>query len=303
MNIAPLALSLSLGGALVAQSASLTLQTPLAAQVTNNGQTLTSSVAPGPLALVGTSSQANGGSTASINWETNIEPTGVYLYVTTQAYVDAAGASASVAGFDVIYQLSNPTPVAVDLRLRRDNLLVGSSFQIDVSNDGSAELTNTTASGDLTLSLIVGPTPLPIRIVSGASLSTPGLIGTQLSITATPTAGYDFTQVVQSCAAGHSLAALPRFDTGLRLRVTTPLFGSHPSVIVLGNNTQPFLLPTTGGFPCLLVPSPDVTVFPGNMAYDLNLPASARPFMFWAQAVVLTPSELRSTNGIRVIGT
>tara|TARA_R110002072_G_scaffold228234_17_gene385547 strand:- start:4228 stop:5139 length:912 start_codon:yes stop_codon:yes gene_type:complete len=303
MRIPLLTLSLWLTGALTAQSTSLTLQTPLTAQVTNNGQNMTSTIAPGPLPAVGAASQANSVSLASISWDTSIEPTGIYAYLTTQAYVNAPGATASIAGFDVIYYLSNPTPIAVDLRLRRDSLLTGTPFQIDVSNDGSAELSNSTASGDVTLTLTIGPTPLPIRAVSSASLSTPGQIGSLVSITATPTAGYYFTQVVQSCVSSHLLVALPRFDSGLRLRVLMPLLGGYPSVIVLGTNMQPTLLPTTTGFPCLLVPSPDVTVFPGNLPYDLNLPASARPFMFWAQAVVVTPNELRTTNGIRVIGT
>ena len=50
----------------------------------------------------------------------------------------------------------------------------------------------------------------------------------------------------------------------------------------------------------LVVPSPDAVLFLG--AQFISLPATVRPFAFWAQAVVLYPTELRTTNAILMHG-
>tara|TARA_R110002096_G_scaffold47007_1_gene125629 strand:- start:2190 stop:2438 length:249 start_codon:yes stop_codon:yes gene_type:complete len=59
-------------------------------------------------------------------------------------------------------------------------------------------------------------------------------------------------------------------------------------------------LPTVAAFPCLLLPSPDAVLFLG--AQFISLPATVRPFAFWAQAAVLYPTELRTTNAILIHG-
>ncbi|MFT4843033.1 MAG: hypothetical protein ACI8UD_001860 [Planctomycetota bacterium] len=303
MNVSSLLLPFVFASAAVAQSASISLQTAAVAQVTVNGQAQTATLPAGPVGLSGGLSQSSGGSFINATWDTYVEPTGVYFDIAAHAYVDAvAGTSAQTSGMDFIYELSNPTPVAIELRLRRMGVMAGASLLVDVSNDGSAELTNSSASGDVVLALTIGPVPLPIRVLYNVSQAGLGGHDSYLTIVAQPTAGIYSTQLVQGCDISHHQDMQPRFDGGIWLRVVGPLQNTKPSVMVLGTSLQPIVLPAAASFPCLLVPSPDLLLFPGSQAVNLQIPAAARPYRFYVQGVVLRPNVLHTTNAIQVSG-
>ena len=168
MQIPALLVSFACAGAVMAQSATMTLQSAIVAQVSSGGQTQTTTQAAGPVALNGLVTRSVGGTFVATTWETLVAQTGVYFYTSSQAYVDGLGGSAQTTGVDLLFELSNPTPVDIDLYLQR-SVMPGVALLVDVGNDGSVEMTQSSSSGNVTLALSIGPVPLPIRIVHNVS--------------------------------------------------------------------------------------------------------------------------------------
>lgn len=298
--IRPLCLAFLLTAAAAAQTAVLTSTAPATSQVTSGGQASTTTLAAGPLASFGTTGETLGGSTTAVSWDSIIQPTGIVFTLISTAFCQP-GATATFAGSDFVYELSSPTPVLTQLDLRRIGTMSNATVMVDVGDDGTVEFSETSVASTVSLTITLGPTPLSIRIRNDYSLLSAGGEQATLAITATPLAGIFTTQVVIGCDTGHSMIVQPTFDNAISLGVIGPLPATKPSVMILGASLQPILLPTTASFPCLLLPSLDVTLFPGNQFVTVQAPAAVRPFTFWAQAVVLHPTELRTTNAMQVV--
>lgn len=299
--IRTLCLTLILTGVAASQTATLALATPAVAQVTLNGQTLTTTLPAGPLGDSGSTGQSQGGSHVNVEWRSFVNPTSTLFTLQSTTFCEP-GANASLSGGDFVYQLSNPTPVIAELFLRRTGSLNNVTLLVDVGNDGSVELTSTSPAEFVTLQVTLGPTPLPIRILNDVTMPSASQQFSSIVIIAAPIANIVTSRAAIGCDTTHEQVASTMFSGDLLLGVQGLPFATQPSVMVLGLSLQPVLLPTTGSFPCLLLPSPDVTLFPGSQFVTLHVPASVQPYAFWVQSVVLHPTELRTTDAVYVQG-
>src|SRR5262245_20191194 len=207
-------------------------------------------------------------------------------------------ASASVDPFDLLLHLQAPTPRRMFVAGHVDFIvspgLPAPQFAVDLFDDGFAEWSTTMSS--VPISVLVGPTPIPIRIRGAASLPSNGSTQSAGGIDITPDNRVDIFPLLQGCLADGFLRLEEAFaHDGVLLRVPP---GSL-CVAVLGLGVQPFLLTVQSGWPCILLPSPDVLlVIPPN-GFDLPIPAAARPIDIYAQGVMLDPLGLWTTTGYR----
>ena len=296
-----LSVSLLLATFASGQITSFSLPAPAISQVTSGGQTVTSTLQPATLASFGTTGESLGGSFVNVSWDDFAAPTGVYFNLHNTAFC-TAGATANFGGADFLYELSTPTSITAELQLRRIGDLSNVTWMVDVGDDGTIELSHTSPSDLVTLQITLGPTPLTIRIHNAIAQTTAGATNSRLAITTVPTANIQMTPAVLGCDTSHRQFAQTTFDSEIQLGVIGPLHTTQPSVMLLGTSLQPFLLPSSTTFPCLLLPSPDVALFPGQQFINLQAPPSVRPFSFWVQSVVLHPTELRTTDAIFVNG-
>jgi hypothetical protein len=296
---------------LSAQTVTLSNLAPVTAQVTLNGVTQVSNLPAGPLAING----ANGVwrstgpgeyANAMTEWTSVSVMTGVYMTFRERADAQSANpVTASLSAGDTLLQVSNPTPVAANLRLIRSAVQPPGAairiLQVDIGNDGTIDFSESSPSTTLTMPLTIGPLPLPVRIHNQLFLPGPGSIGLSMQVIVEPTAAIITTPIVAGCDLGHGQALLPTFGGDLRVQTTGPLLYSNLSVAVFGFTPQPFLLPTPMPTQCLLLPSPDVVLFvPPPQLLIVPLPQAVRPATFWVQAVVLDPLGLTTTTGSRV---
>jgi hypothetical protein len=295
---------------LSAQTVTYSNLAPVTAQVTLNGLTQVNNLPAGALANIGShvafSAAASEFAIARAEWSVTSQMHGVYSTFSESADAQSVNpVSASLSAGDFLLQVSNPTPVAAQLRLTRSNTPPAGAatriLQVDIGNDGTIDFSESSPSTTLTLPLTVSPVPLLVRIHYQLSIPGPGSIGLSMRVDVEPTAGITATPVVAGCDLGHDLALLPTFGGDLRVQTIGPLLHSNLSVTVFGFTTQPFLLPTPMPTPCLLVPSPHVVLFvPSPGVLVVSLPQAVRPATFWVQGVVLDPVGLTTTTGSRI---
>jgi hypothetical protein len=291
-----------------AQNASFSLLVPQTAQINVGSQLQTTTLPSGPLANAGTLEAVVATATdiarVSVDWGIQSWSTGMQANFGHSVYAPGPSpASASVTSSDYLLLLSNPTPIDVELRLSRLIAALSGpplqSLQVDVGNDGSIELSESSNTNTVVMTLVLGPVPTPVRFRNQVS-STMSLF-TQITVDVTPTSRIFIVPAILGCNVGHQQVAFPNFDNGLELRTVGPLLASQPTVGILGLGVQPIVLPSAQTFPCLLLPTPDLLVFlPVGQAFTLLLPAAVRPITFWTQAVVLDPMGLQTTNGFQV---
>jgi hypothetical protein len=73
---------------------------------------------------------------------------------------------------------------------------------------------------------------------------------------------------------------------------------------VFGLGVQPALLPAgLAASPlCILLPRPDALIFQLQpIPTRMSIPAAVRPLHLWAQAVVLMPNGLGTTDGLQLL--
>lgn len=292
-----------------AQTVSLSSLVPITAQVLLSGQ-VQSQVAP-PAAVAGGLGAglwlqqqlggAAGVANTSLSLHYEAKPTDVFVelaQLATTAGAGPVGASMSTGVF--VLQISNPTPVAARLDVSRS--LVGlsgaASLLVDVGNDGTVELTESSPSPTVGLTVMLGPTPLSVRLQSQLTLNGAGAVDCRLQLLVTPTAGIAVSLVALGCHPFQQQQLAPTFAGNLRIRTLDLLPWPAPQVVVFGLGLQPILLPSSTLLPCLLLPSPDLVLFlPPAQALDLPIPAAVRPVLLWTQGVVLDPTGLQTTNG------
>ncbi|HEX5050658.1 MAG TPA: hypothetical protein VFZ65_02695 [Planctomycetota bacterium] len=171
---------------------------------------------------------------------------------------------------------------------------------IDLGDDGSFEI-DELSPPTFALSVVLGSTPLAIRLRSQLVQVGTGVIELELGVRVLPQNNLSINAAVAGCALD-SLFVQPSFaGRGFATQMLT----IHPTVLVLGLGVQPVTLPAPpspgSGFPCLLLPSPDLLVLTGfAQGFELALPAAVRPLTLWVQGVVVAPAGLGTTTGYSV---
>jgi hypothetical protein len=258
-------------------------------------------VVAGPLPAQGTASASavgpNGGAIADLSWSLTSGVGGFDLMVGAQATAVGSGAQATAGPLDVVLELSHPTPLPVVIECSR--LGFGSpglpipTTRVDVRDDGSFELDETTAQTTATELVILGPTPVRVRCRIGAAAPTIGSTLGSLRLLGRP--GATNATIVQQGCSGASFVVAPRFDGDLDYRIDNVFAGSSAAVFGLGLQPWFFGVNAPGGLPlpCLLLPRADAVVFlPDDQWRRLVVPPAARPFTLFAQSVQLAPAGL-----------
>ena len=295
---------------LAGQAISLTVSaaTPLTTRATAGGTTNVHTLPIGPVPASGyvfaAASQPPGElANMSLNWITQLPGQSERLLCGCSFLGMANGlaspASASVDPFEMLLHLQAPTPRRVFVTGRVVVVappgLPAPQLELDLFDDGTVEWSTTVLFG--TISVLVGPTPIPVRVRGAVSLPSNGFAQGAGTIDITPDNRVDSYAMVQGCLAEGFLRLEDAFaHDGVRLQVPAGCL----CVGVLGLGVQPLVLSVQGGLPCLLLPSPDVlVVIPAN-GFDLPIPAAARPIDFYAQAVWFDFQGLPTTTGYRV---
>lgn len=166
--------------------------------------------------------------------------------------------------------------------------------RVDVGNDGSEEFSEQLVGGGTAIPVTFGPVPLVVRCTLGAQLSGSGnLLGT-LRLRIVPRDTF-VAQWVSGCG-GIDLQTAPRFDGGLESVYVPSLV--EPGVLVFGLASQPLSLGSIGGFPCFLLPRPDVVVLAAPFTSQvLPIPAAVRPLNVFVQAVAFSYGSLAVSPG------
>jgi hypothetical protein len=204
---------------------------------------------------------------------------------------------------DVLVLVQATSPVMAFLQV--DRTLVASAGvavpvqRIDVGNDGSFEISETTPSSASVANIALGPVAVPVRVLMQVAASGAQQVVTNMTLRFIADNHLAILPQGFGCS-GYPFAVEPSFvGTGIRVSQDS----SHPSlfndlvVAVLGIGVQPILLPSA--FPgCLLVPTPQVlALIPPAASLQVPLPAAVRPISFWAQGVVLWGSGHSSWGG------
>jgi hypothetical protein len=300
-------------GVLTAQTVSVTLaaaaSTTLRADV--GGLLVTQALPAGPLAAVGSLRAEQllppaGIAFSQCDWHCSASSTEVRGSFAWFAGVTAPPPSfADTTLLDMVMTVNVSAPLAVFVEVGREtHLSAGATIavqRVDVGNDGSFEVTETTPA-----TVVLGPfavgAALPVRVQLRAAQTGEGTALAGHTIRVVPSNDLVIGSGVPLGCAADQLQLLPSFvGRGIALR-SSPNLPGDLAVAVLGATVQPIVLPPQT-LPCLLLPALDFTVLlPATATADLPLPAAFRPIGFWAQAVVLSSlGGLTTTNSFSVI--
>ncbi|HEX5051625.1 MAG TPA: hypothetical protein VFZ65_07640 [Planctomycetota bacterium] len=266
------------------------------------------SVPMGPLPAQGSSAASTGNAAgdvavAEVHWSALAGPYSLEIFLTGEAYVSGATPGQASGGpHDFLITVSSPTPTVISFELTR--AIAGTPgnaipvTRVDVRDDGVFELDETTPSV-ISVTEIVGPTPLLIRCAIGASVTGIGTVVSSLHLIGTP-AQTPSVGLLPGCnGGGYSVAA--RFDGNLDYWVSV----MHPgvAVAVFGLVSQPLYLgsqspgPFSPVLPCVLLPRPDfVAVLPTLAPQTLVIPPAARPIEFYSQSVQIDAAGLSTST-------
>lgn len=279
---------------------SLTLQAvqavPLTAQIGASSQS--STVPAGPLAAVGqvaaNAATFGGATSVELAWQSYAASSALYVELTARC--DAVGfvvGQSTAPTSDFLVSLAAPFAAAAQVVLEKE--AAGVSWaqvpvtRIDVGNDGSEELTEQLVGNPPPVSITLGPVPVLVRCTLGAQLNGPGAVLGRVRLRIVPRD----TLVAPwgNGCGGIGLALAPRFDGGLESVYQPTLL--ELGVRVYGLAAQPLPLGAIQGFPCLLLPRPDLVVLAAPWSQEvLPIPAAARPLTLFVQAVALAPEGL-----------
>lgn len=293
-----------------AQSVSLIAAAPVAVTTQLGGQTQTSIVPGGVVALPSVTTASvpaslGGNCDASLAWSSTVSP--LLLLVecrqTIASELAIGSVQASIGLGDWFVVLSSPQSVVVELSVRHQGITpvgaVSQSLEVDVGDDGHVEY-SLAAGGEWGSNVTLGPSPLVIRVHGDLSAIGPAAAQSVLVITARPQAGIVSTQAILGCDGLTQLTAWPRFDGDLLLH----RYGAFPtvalSVVVIGLGVQPVVLAPATPFPCVLLPTADLLFFVPGQDLTLPLPPAVRPVTFVAQSVQVDSFGLRTSNALLV---
>jgi hypothetical protein len=287
---------------------------PLVTSCATPTQSNTQTIPAGPLASHGflAASLPQVVADATLGWATAIDNTSAGFSVQQTASVGrATPAAVSAAGpndfrVEVGASATAAAFVRISLRLQATANAPMPDVQVDVGDDGSVEFTQANVSPWLVPGLVLGVTPVPIRIRVANRVSGEHTSVLQLTVAVEPANSLDIQRAVLGCAhpTCQDLLALPSFvGRGVELVAVTAT-ALQPVVLVLGLSARPVWLSTFGAVPCLLLADPQLLVLVStNQPSTLPLPTAVRPIEVWAQGVLLGPSgQLLSTDAVRVAG-
>lgn len=289
MRFRPLVM-LALAGSLTAQgfTSSAVTATPLVATASVPGQTVSQTVPAGtdPASINLFRAAGSGADRASVIVAGRVVRSRSYFEVSLSGVVNSAGAGqGSIAVHDVDLRLQAPVPTPVQLLLGWTPSFQGAvtaQGDIDVDGDGTVEFSGGAATQYLTVTRVVGPNPVVVRLRFGVSAQQGGG-GVSLRCTVRPNFGFTVVRLQPACGGSTALSASIDFDQGVTFGPSDALpaaTGLH--VLVLGYQLSPSALPLGT---CLLQPSLDyVTLFATSHRVDL-LPVPQRPLSFLAQVV------------------
>lgn len=193
---------------------------------------------------------------------------------------------ASAGPHEVLVEWTATSQVEVALSINSStNGTAGSTLPaiaIDIGNTGTYQPLSPTSPPITTGRYTLGPQPLQIRVRFEGSVGN-GSLHHNLKLAFVPQNDLAIYPLGTGCL-GQTMALAPHFvDTGLIATSVSPPI-NIPTVLVVGFTAQPQTLPPLFGFPCLLIPRPDVLIpFFSTQAIDIPLPAAVRPVDLWIQ--------------------
>lgn len=205
----------------------------------------------------------------------------------------APNCSADKPVSDLLVRLSAPLPTPVRIQLERVVNLVGAGqltqFDVDFGDDGTIEMTSTSVLAPV--ALMLGPTPVDVRVRSAATLPQQGVVQLWTRWSILPDNGVTVQASQSPCEAIDMWVAPMLAGTGGDVAWLGLYSSVLPQFAVVGLQPLPtplqLPLPPIGGGPCFLDASPDL-VFPlGQALIPLTIPAAVRPFSFTTQCVSL----------------
>lgn len=291
--------------AAIATAQTITLASPTGGSLlTASGASVQSTSLPaGPMAASGLlQSQQSPSASATMTWNSTAAPTWMALDLQFDASANStiAASAAAIAPVEVVMQVSTPTPRAVRLVLdRSSNATAGTAtpmLRIDVGDDGSYEVTESSPQSSVGIVMQIGPTPLPIRLSAAMLVTGNQTAQGNLSVLCVPV---DSLSLVATGCAGVFYEPLPMFSGDLQL--STSFAFPYQSLAVIGSSFAPVVFPAPAVTFCLLVPSPDLLILlPASGAATLVVPPAARPITLWTQAIPLDGGPLTTTSSYRV---
>lgn len=222
----------------------------------------------------------------------------------TEGGAPFAFATADANEFLFILQFPGPTYASLHLSSTISSTGFGSGHtEVDVGNDGVAELTGAVGVQSTRVPLPDAATSAIVRIRIGASAS--GVASEQLasvSISLQPRSTISVTTPVGTRCGSNILIVTPQFDGSTLFRVVET--GPTIPVLVLGTQNLALPLPASIAPPgCVLQPStdillPTVPLAPGSPLSQGSIPrlTPAVPFNLYVQAVTLDIANSRVTT-------
>lgn len=283
---------------------------PSAANASAGGQAINQMLPAGPLAGNGglQASASAGGESANANvaWQTEVLD-GFARFEMIQDLQSVGGATTGAAvDFEVVLQITNSVPIQVRMALAHSlQATVGTPvplLRVDVGDDGIVDLYENSSS-ELNLSIAIGPQPLAVRITMATSVA--GVFSNayhRCAVGLWPQAQVQVSEVMLPCDIW-GLSVSPTFLGDIALDASSGGWIAQPTIVVLGFGAQVVAIPPALSVSplCLLLPTPDSVQFQTSSApLRLSIPAALRPLTLFAQAVMLTPAGIATTNGHRV---
>jgi hypothetical protein len=290
-------------------SSSISALTPLAVTATSGGTTTQSSLPAGPLPTAGSvdTSPAPGVS-ATLAWMTGPSLAQFRSIIDGSSSVSASG-SVGPSEFLIEFQATSLAPV--ELVFVRESLVTPGmpwpDVGVDIGNDGTIDLPNLTSQGQLYVPTF-GLQPLFVRVIIESQLPGAGLSNTSIMVSLSPDNNLSVTTEAIGCAS-------PGWQVGPLLHIYHSFVGqgirilsfanssSEPVIVVLGLGSMPVLFPSMpwSGPACLLMPTPDLLLaVPVALELEIPLPAAVRPVTLHAQAVVVSPFGLQTSDAYRI---
>jgi hypothetical protein len=303
MQTTPLALLLSSLGftaSLAAQSVAVVAATPVVATAVAGTSVLTSSLPIGPVTngLLVVAPVAS----ATFSPAIVVDDTRMVCSLVFGCTVLAANGLATLDPGELLVYVSMPTSALISLRAT--HIVSGPAgaplpqLAVDFGDDGSVEFDEATPATSFSTSVVVGPTPLPIRIRYAAALAQVGNLTASLSITGVSAT----TEVLQGISGCDLVGFFAEARLDGNLQYATAFAPADPIVAVFGLELAPVLLGGTVYGPCLLMPRSDFAVYvPPGSAQVLTIPAAVRPLGFWLQPVAVTGNGLRTGDTTRIL--
>lgn len=283
-------------------SASLTAINPLVVRV-QDGPAIAQATQPS--GLLGSPGQLNvslplpGSPSAALYWDT---ATGTSARVITSIRGSSllSQVRSGPQEFLVEFTASAAVPAVIEI-FRHSDVTAGvawPSVQIDLDNNGSIEIPDLPLGvSSFTAPPTFGTQPAFVRVRIDAIVQGIGESLTNVEVAIRPPIDTQIARVALGCGAAPLQAYRVFPDRGIEANLFQL---PRPTFFVVGLQSQPQLLPSVNGLPCLVVPAADFVLLQGNGRLHVPLPSTLRPITFWLQAIVIEGTDLLTTDAYRI---